>query len=39
MCNHYQPTAVLSLSIEMENLLPLSGCSGQLRNLRKAARP
>ena len=39
MCSHYQPTTVLSLSIGMENLSPLSGCTGQRQNVRKAARP
>ena len=39
MCSHYQPTTVLTLSIGMENLPPLSGCSGQRRNVRQAARP
>lgn len=39
MCSHDKPTTLLSLSIEMENQPPLSGCTGQLQNVRKAARP
>ena len=33
------PTTLPSLFIELENLPPLSGCSGQHRNVRKAAAP